>query len=134
MTYHPQMDGQTKRVNQEVEQFLQLSMNQHQDDWYDWLAIAKFSYNYRVHTSTCSSPFMLDTGQKPQLSIKLMRESNLEALNDFTSWMEAATKEAHSALTQAANDMAHFYDAHHRDCMRSDTRSGSTDRISQQHV
>jgi len=39
------MDGQTERVNQEVEQFLLLLMNQHQDDWYDWLAIAKFAYN-----------------------------------------------------------------------------------------
>src|SRR5882724_7454957 len=38
--YHPQTDGQTKRVNQEVEQFLWLFVNQHQDDWYDWLAIA----------------------------------------------------------------------------------------------
>ena len=45
MAYHPQMDSQTKIVNQEVEQFLQLFMNQMQDDWYDWLAIAKFAYN-----------------------------------------------------------------------------------------
>src|SRR5882724_7761767 len=29
--------------------------------------------------------------------------------------MEAATKEAHSALAQAANDMACFYDAHCRE-------------------
>jgi len=28
--------------------------------------------------------------------------------------MEAATKEACSALSQAANDMAHFYNAHLR--------------------
>jgi len=35
-----------------------------------------------------------------------MREPCLETLNDFTSWMEGATKEACSALTQAADDMA----------------------------
>jgi len=29
--------------------------------------------------------------------------------------MEAAMKEACFALTQAADDMAHFYDAHHRE-------------------
>src|SRR5882672_11676550 len=40
--YHPQMDGQTERVNQEVEQFLLLFVNQLQDDWYKWLAIADF--------------------------------------------------------------------------------------------
>ena len=69
MAYHPQMDGQTESVNQEVEQFLQLFMNQHQDDWYNWLAIAKFTYNDWVHASTCSAPFMLDTRLNPQLSI-----------------------------------------------------------------
>ena len=35
MAYHPQTDGQTERVNQEVEQFLRLFVNQRQDDWYD---------------------------------------------------------------------------------------------------
>ena len=45
MAYHPQTDGQTERINQEVEQFLQLFMNQRQDDWYDWLVIAEFAYN-----------------------------------------------------------------------------------------
>ena len=60
-------------------------------------------------------PFMLDTGKNPLLSIEPMRESHLETLNNFTSWMEAVTKEAHSALTQAADDMAHFYDTHHKE-------------------
>jgi hypothetical protein len=30
--YHPQTDGQTERVNQEIEQFLRLFVNHHQDD------------------------------------------------------------------------------------------------------
>ena len=43
--YHPQTDGQTECVNQEVEQFLRLFVNQRQDDWYDWISIAEFAYN-----------------------------------------------------------------------------------------
>src|SRR5882724_3905320 len=43
--YHPQTDSQTKQVNQEVKQFLQLFVNQCQDDWYKWLSIAEFAYN-----------------------------------------------------------------------------------------
>ena len=43
--YHPQMDGQTERVNQEVKQFLHFFISQRQDDWYDWLSIAEFAYN-----------------------------------------------------------------------------------------
>src|SRR5467141_2284247 len=110
MAYHPQTDSQTERVNQEVEQFLQLFVNQQQDDWYKWLAIAEFSYNDQIHTSTCSSPFMIDTGQNPRLGIELLRELCLEMLNDFADQMEMATKEARSALSKAADNMARFYD------------------------
>src|SRR5882672_10181951 len=112
MAYHLQTDGQTERVNQEVKCFLQLFINQRQDNWYEWLAIAEFAYNDRIHASTRLSPFMMDTRQNPQLSIEPLRESRLETLNDFASQMDAATKEAHSALSQVADDMAHFYDAH----------------------
>src|SRR5882672_2249324 len=113
--YHPQMDGQTEWVNQEVEQFLRLFVNQRQDDWYEWLAIAEFAYNDRIHASMRSSPFMMDTGQNPRLGIEPLRESHLETLNDFASQMDPATKEAHSALSWAADDMAHFYDTHRRE-------------------
>src|SRR5467141_1681204 len=113
--YHLQTDGQTERVNQEVKQFLQLFVNQWQDNWYEWLTIAEFAYDDWIHASTCSSPFMMDTGQNPQLGIEPLRESRLETLNDFTSQMDVATKEARSALSQAADDMACFYDAHQKE-------------------
>src|SRR5882724_10892363 len=58
---------------------------------------------------------MLDTGQHPQLGVELLRESHLETLNDFASRMGKAMDEAHSALTQVADDMARFYDAHRRE-------------------
>ena len=57
----------------------------------------------------------MTTGQNPQLGIEPLRESRLKTLNNFTSWMEAATKEARLALSQAADDMACFYDAHWRE-------------------
>ena len=41
-----------------------------------------------------------------------IRETRLEALDEFTTHMEAATNEAHAALSKAADDMAHFYDLH----------------------
>ena len=73
--YHLQTDGQTECVNQEVEQLLRLFVNQRQDDWYDWISIAEFAYNDRVHASTQASPFMLDAGQNPRLGFEPIRES-----------------------------------------------------------
>jgi hypothetical protein len=111
--FHPQTDGQTERVNQEIEQYLRVFVNQRQDDWYDWLALAEFSYNDRIHASTQTSPFMLDTGQHPRLGFEPIRESRLEGFEEFSSRMKKATEEAKAALTKAADDMARFYDVHH---------------------
>ena len=94
MAYHPQTDGQTERVNQEVEQFLCLFVNQRQDNWYDWLSIAKFAYNNQVHALTQTSPFMLDVGQNPHLGFEPFRESQLESLDNFASRMAQVMEEA----------------------------------------
>jgi hypothetical protein len=60
--YHPQGDGQTERVNQELEQYLHLCINQRQDDWVRLLFFAEFQYNNHVHSATQQPPFLLDTG------------------------------------------------------------------------
>ena len=116
--YHPQTDGQTECVYQEVEQFLHLFVNQRQDDWYDWISIAKFAYNDRVHASTQASPFMLNAGQNPQLGFEPIRESQLESLDNFMSRMAQATDEARATLVKAADDMAQFYNIHWHEAPR----------------
>ena len=60
--YHPQGDRQTERVNQELEQYLRLFINERQDDWDKLLPLAEFQYNNHVHSATQQTPFMLDTG------------------------------------------------------------------------
>ena len=63
--YHPQGNSQTKRVNQELEQYLHLFVNEHQDDWDDLLPLSEFQYNNHIHSATQQTPFMLDTGHHP---------------------------------------------------------------------
>jgi len=58
---------------------------------------------------------MMDIGQNPQLGLEPFKESHLETLNNFASRMEVAMKEVYSALTRAADDMAHFYDINCRE-------------------
>jgi transposase InsO family protein len=43
--YHPQTDGQTEHVNQNIEQYLRVFTNFLQDDWADWLMLAEFNHN-----------------------------------------------------------------------------------------
>jgi hypothetical protein len=40
--YHPQTDGQTEHVNQNIKQYLRVFTNFFQDDWADWLTLAEF--------------------------------------------------------------------------------------------
>jgi len=65
MIYHPQIDRQTERINQEIGMFLQYYVNYQQDDWTNWLAAAEFQYNDKKHTATGRTPFKLNFGRHP---------------------------------------------------------------------
>jgi len=52
MAFHPQIDGQTKRVNQELEQYLRMFIDHRQEQWPKWLGMAEFAYNNKMHSST----------------------------------------------------------------------------------
>jgi hypothetical protein len=48
-TYDLQGDGQTEHVNQELEQYLHLFVNERQDNWDELLLLAEFQYNNHIH-------------------------------------------------------------------------------------
>ena len=60
--YHPQTDGQTECINQEVEQYLCHFVNERQNDWSSLLPMAEFALNNQVNASTGKSPFELVYG------------------------------------------------------------------------
>ena len=109
--FHPQTDGQTERVNQEIEQYLRIFINQRQDDWAEWIPLAEFAYNNRIHSSTRRTPFELDSGQHPRMGTEPRMTTNVEAAEEFVERIQKATEEAKAALHQAAEDMARFHDA-----------------------
>ena len=111
--YHPQTDGQTERVNQELEQYLCLFVAERQDDWHTLLLMSEFAYNNHVHASTQQSPFMLDTGRNPRMGFELQEISKVEAANELVDRMQLAEVEARAALTKAKDDMAHYYNRCH---------------------
>jgi len=112
--YHPETNGQTECVNQEVEQYLHIFVNYRQDNWADWLSLAEFSYNNKVNKSTGHSPFMLNWGRNPRKGNDVKRESTVEAATDFVKRMEELRKEAVAALEQAAQDMKIHFDRSHQ--------------------
>ena len=65
MAYYPQTDGQTKRTNQTLKQYLRHYINFKQSDWTDLLPLAQFAYNNQQHSTTGLSPFYANLGQHP---------------------------------------------------------------------
>jgi hypothetical protein len=64
--YHPRTDGQSERSNQWLEQYLRFWVNERQDDWAQYLPLAKFAHNNWPNESTCESPFQVLMGYHPR--------------------------------------------------------------------
>jgi transposase InsO family protein len=108
--YHPQTDGQTERVNQEMEQFLRVFVSERQDDWDELLPLSEFAYNNHIHSSTQQTPFMLDTGRHPRMGFEPHAGlSHLESVNEFAERMSKGLEEAKAALTKAKDEYTQYY-------------------------
>jgi transposase InsO family protein len=64
--YHPQTNGQTEHLNQNIKQYLQVFTNFLQDNWADWLTLAEFNHNDQVSKTTRFSLFFVTMGFHPQ--------------------------------------------------------------------
>ena len=99
------------RVNQELEQFLRLFINQRQDDWDDLLPFVEFQYNNHIHSATQNIPFLLDMGRMPRMGFEPEQGcSCLESINKFKEQMEDALMEAKAALAKSKDEMSKYYD------------------------
>ena len=110
--YHPQTDGQTERVNQEIEQYLRIFINHRQTNWADWLPMAQFSYNDKIHSSTHYSPFYLNHGHHPWKGGEPNTSVKNEEADAFVQRMKKIREDAEASLNAAAETMKRFYDRH----------------------
>nr|KYP59800.1 Transposon Ty3-I Gag-Pol polyprotein [Cajanus cajan] len=55
--YHPQMDGQSERIIQSLEDLLRACVLDHLGSWEEVLALMEFTYNNSFHASIRMAPF-----------------------------------------------------------------------------
>jgi len=108
MAYHPQMDGQTERINQELEQYLRVFIDHRQEQWPDWLGTAEFAYNNKVHAVTKTLPFKANYGQDPKMGFKGRRKGKYKAAEKFIERMRKIQKEVKAALEKVQEEMKKF--------------------------
>jgi len=110
MAYHPQTNGQIERVNQELEQYLRVFIDHRQEQWPDWLGMAEFAYNNKIHTTTKISPFKINYGQDPRMGFEGRRKGKYEAAGKFIEKMRKIQEEAKVVLRKAQEEMKKFVD------------------------
>jgi len=108
--FYPQTNGQTERVNQELEQYLRMFIDHRQEQWPEWLGTAEFAYNNKVHSSTKTSPFKVNYGQDPRMGFEGRKKGKYMGAEKFVEKMKEIQKEAKAALGKAQADMKKYAD------------------------
>jgi len=101
MAYHPQTNGQTERINQELEQYLRVFIDHRQEQWPDWLGTAEFTYYNKIHMAIKISPFKANYGQDPRIGFEGKRKGKYEVAGKFVERMKRIQKEAKAMLEKA---------------------------------
>ena len=119
--YHPQTDGQTERVNLDIQAYLRAFVNEKQDDWPSHLKMAQYVLNNAVHSTIGMSPNMALMGYNDPFPDELTKTQGKDVRDTPTS----ARKRAESLLQvrqlayqchqQALEDMKRLADRYRRE-------------------
>ena len=113
--YYPQTDGQTERINQELEQYLRVFIDHRQEQWPDWLGMAEFAYNNKIHAATKTLPFKANYSQDPRMGFEGRRKGKYKAVGKFIEKMKKIQEEAKAALGKVQEEMKKFRDRRRRE-------------------
>ena len=96
--FHPQTNGQTEKMNQELEQYLQFFIEHRQKDWPEWLAAAEFVVNNKVYIATEVLPFMANYGKELRMGGDIRRKGKVESVVMFVERLKKVQEEAEVVL------------------------------------
>jgi len=108
--FHPQIDKQMERVNQELEQYLRMFINHRQEQWPKWLGTAEFAYNNKAYSSTRTLPFKTNYRQDPRIGFKERKKRRYAGAEKFIEKMKEIQEEAKAALGKAQANMKKYAD------------------------
>jgi len=123
--YHPQTDGQTERINQELEQYLRIFCNYRQNNWSEFLPMAEFAYNNHIHSSTQQSPFFTARGYHPHSIMTQVARSSIPRADEMADNIQKLHEETKSAIKLAQENMKRHYDAKRTDISHHELMEGS---------
>ncbi|POM67645.1 LOW QUALITY PROTEIN: Retrovirus Polyprotein [Phytophthora palmivora] len=112
--FRPQTDGQTERTNRFIGDYLRGVVNPAQSDWDEFIHMAEFAYNRRVHATIGMSPFEADLGYIPYMPDDVVSDPEFKKLEkaarEFLLRQEAFLKVAQDRMSEAQERMKYYYD------------------------
>jgi transposase InsO family protein len=103
--FHSQTDGETERVNQELEQYLRVFCNFQVDNWAELIPFMEFAHNARSHSATNRSSFEVWYGYQPEFIPPLNFVTTIPTVEDRLRSMDQVRNEVAAALKVAAETM-----------------------------
>ena len=95
--FHLQIEGQIEQMNQELEQYLRFFVDHRQKDWPEWLAIAEFAVNNKVHTTIKVLPFMANYRRELRMRADIRKKEKVEKATEF---VEKSIEKSRSSIEE----------------------------------
>ena len=117
--YRPQSDGLVENFNKSLKQMLTNFVNEHQNDWDDYIPFLLQAYRSTIHDSTGCTPNLLFLSREVSLPIDLMAGNPSENQNyacpvEYVEWvrnsLENCFKYVQNSLKKAASRQKKYYD------------------------
>ena len=106
--FHLQTDGQTKRVNQKLEQYLRMFIDHRQEQWPEWLGTAEFAYNNKALSNTKILSFKANYGQDPRMGFEERKKGKYTGAEKFIEKIKEIQREAKATLEKAQEKMRKY--------------------------
>ena len=114
--YHPQEDGLVERLNRTMLAILATMVDEHGEDWENYLSKICFAYNTCEHTSTGFAPFYLMFGRQAKIPLDIVYGSSNTAVvtpSQYASKLRHSLEESYQlthkhSLGAACRQKAHY--------------------------
>ena len=113
--YHPQTDGGSERMNQEIYAYLRAVVNHVQHDWDKWCPMAQLAINSRINTSIGMTPFFATHGYDAELPISIIEEQPRTSLlasekkaHQFVEKLQQITDLCQATMAVAAQEQEKY--------------------------
>ena len=103
--FHPQIDGQTECINQELEQYLWFFVDNKQKNWSEQLISAEFVINSKIYSATKVFPLKASYGRELKMGVDIKRKEKIEKVIEFAERIKKIQEKVEAALKRAQEEI-----------------------------